>query len=148
MHNRAFIASLGCILMVLSLLPGCETGQTRETYRGYYGIEPDESELATLDLGAACEAFIDDMYYVSQAKYSSVKLLPGVHQIKWTVVFGVSVMVDARGYAAYEAVSSLSLEAGHTYKLFADRTYGQGYRVFLRIEDMTDGKVVYGEKKP
>ena len=45
-------------------------------------------------------------------------------------------------------VSDVSFEAGHTYKLCADRTTGHGYRVYHWIEDRTAGRIVYGEKKP
>jgi hypothetical protein len=148
MSNRVFNTALGCILIILSILVGCATDHPKEVYRGYYGIEPPVSVLTELDLGAAYEAVIDDMYYISKAKHDSVKLLAGVHRIKWSVVFGISVMVDARGYAAYETISNINLEAGHRYKLSADRTTGHGYKVFFWIEDVTTGNVVYGNKKP
>ncbi|MBW6486857.1 MAG: hypothetical protein K0B01_11990 [Syntrophobacterales bacterium] len=57
-------------------------------------------------------AIIDDMPYVPQAKYGSVKLPAGVHRIKWAVIFGVSVMVDANIhvplYAAPFGIASCS----------------------------------------
>jgi hypothetical protein len=148
LRKRDLISALGCILIILTIFLGCTTDYPKEVYRGFYGIEPPESKLATLDLGEAYEVFIDDMYYVSQTKYGLVKLLAGAHRIKWTVIFGVSVMVDARGYAVYETISNVNLEAGHIYKLSADRTTGHGYKVYFWIEDITSGKIVYGEKKP
>jgi hypothetical protein len=91
---------------------------------------------------------IDDMYYVFRGQYDIVKLPAGVHRIKWSTSFGVSVMVDARGYAAYEIISNVNFEAAHIYKLSAERTTGYGYKVYCWIEDMTTRKIVYGEKKP
>ncbi len=146
--KEAYSAALSCISIILLIFLGCAANHPKEVYRGYYGSEPPASSLAELDLGAAYEAIIDDMFYVSQTKHGSVTLLAGVHRIKWAVVFGVSVMVDARGYAAYETVSNIKLEAGHRYKLLADRTTGHGYKVFFWIEDITTGEIVSGEKKP
>jgi hypothetical protein len=57
-------------------------------------------------------------------------------------------MVEPSGYAAFDIAAEVSLEAGHTYKFFADRTTGHGYRVYGWIEDRTTGRIVYGEKKP
>jgi len=149
MNNRNLLGVLGCLLVILSILLGCATDRPKDVYRGYpLGLEQPESMLAELDMGAAYEAIIDDMHYVTQAKYGSVRLPAGVHRIKWSVIFGVSVMVDARGYAAYGTISNINLEAGHRYKLLADRTFGSGYQVFFWIEDLTAGKIVYGNKKP
>lgn len=148
MRNKDSTVSLGCMLILFSILLGCTADASKGVFRGYFGIEPPESRLAILDLGAASEVIIDDMYYVSQAKHSTVKLLAGVHRIQWASTFGVSVMVEPAGYASFGIISKVHLEAGHTYRLSADRTTGHGYRVFMWIEDMTTGKIVHGEKKP
>jgi len=149
MRNRNFPVAFIWILIIPAILTGCAADHPKEVYRGYScGLEPPENSLAELDMGTACEAFIDDMHYVSAAKYRLVTLAAGVHRIRWAVVFGVSVMVDPSGYARYEALSDVNFEAGHQYKLSADRTTGQGYRVFFWIEDMTTGTLVYGAKKP
>jgi hypothetical protein len=111
-------------------------------------MEPPETKIAVLDMGSAYEAIIDDRHYVSGAQYGSVRLPAGVHKIRWAAMFGVSVMVDARGYASFEKISKVALEGGHVYKLRADRTTGHGFRAYLWIEDMTTGDVVDGEKKP
>ncbi|MHB8829979.1 MAG: hypothetical protein ACYC6Q_10690 [Syntrophales bacterium] len=145
MRNGNFTSAFIWMPVILAIFSGCATDHPKEVYRSYYG---PESSLAELDMGTACEVFIDDMHYVSAAKYRSVALAAGVHRIRWAVVFGVSVMVDPSGYARYEALSDVNFEAGHQYKLSADRTTGQGYRVFFWIEDMTTGGVVYGAKKP
>jgi len=141
-------AALGCALLLLSILSGCAPGNPKGVYRAHYGVEPPDSELATLDMGAASELIIDDRYYVSRGKYDTVKLPAGNHRIKWSTWFGVSVMVEPSGYAAFDIASEVSLEAGHTYKFCADRTTGHGYRVYHWIEDRTTGKILYGEKKP
>ena len=141
-------AALGFVLLLLLVFSGCAAHNPKEVYRAYYGVEPPEGELATLELGAAYEAVIDDRYYVSRGKYGTVKLPAGAHRIWWATGFGVSVMVEPSGYAAFGIVSDVSLEAGHTYWLCADRTTGHGYRVYHWIEDRTAGRVVFGEKKP
>ena len=148
MRNGHYAAALGFLLILLSIFSGCAAHNPKAVYRAYYGVEPPEGELATLELGAAYEAVIDDRYYVSRGKYGTVKLPAGSHRIWWATGFGVSVMVEPSGYAAFWIVSDVSLEAGHTYRLCADRTTGHGYRVYHWIEDRTAGRVVFGEKKP
>ena len=149
MGKRNFPAAFIWMPVILAMFIGCAADHPKKVYRvPSYGLELPKSSLAELDMGTACEVVIDDMHYVSAAKYRSVTLAAGVHGIRWTVVFGVSVMVDPSGYAGYEALSNVNFEAGHHYKLSADRTTGQGCRVFFWIEDMTAKKVVYGEKKP
>jgi len=137
-----------CTVLLLWLISGCAASGPKGIYRAHYGVEPPESELATLDMGAAYEAVIDDRYYVSGGKYGSVKLPAGPHRIHWNTWFGVSVMVEPSGQAAFGIVSDISLEAGHTYRLCADRTTGHGYKAYHWIEDRTTGRIVYGEKKP
>jgi hypothetical protein len=141
-------AALGFVLLLLLLFSGCAADNPKEVYRAYYGVEPSEGELATLDPGAAYEMIIDDKYYVSRGKYGTVKLPAGTHRIWWATSFGVSVMVEPSGYASFGMVSDVFLEAGHTYKLCAERLTGHGYRVYHWIEDRTTGRIVYGEKKP
>jgi hypothetical protein len=148
MRHRAYTTALGCVLLLLFILSGCAAGSPKGVYRAYYGIEPPESELATLEMGAAYELIIDDRYYISGGKYGTVKLPAGTHRIKWSTSFGVSAMVEPSGYAAFDIASEVYLEAGHTYRFFADRTTGHGYRVYHWIEDMTTGRLVQGEKKP
>jgi hypothetical protein len=148
MRHRTYTLALGCLLFLIWTVSGCGAGSPKGVYRAYYAIEPPESELATQELGAAYELIIDDRYYVSGGKYATVKLPAGTHRIKWSILFGVSVMVEPSGYAAYDIASDISLEAGHTYRFFADRTTGHGYRVYHWIQDMTTGRIVQGEKKP
>lgn len=140
--------SFGCALILLALLTGCASSPPRAVYRAHFGTEPSESEVATLDLGEAAEAIIDDMYYVSRTRHDAVKLASGEHRIQWTSTFGVSVLVEPAGYASFGIVSKVRLEAGRTYRLSADRTTGHGYRVYLWIEDTATGQVIHGTKKP
>ena len=148
MRNGHYAVALGFLLLLLPIFSGCAAHNPKEVYRAYYGVEPSESELATLDPGAAYELIIDDRYYVSRGKYGTVKLPAGTHRIWWATSFGVSVMVEPSGHASFGMVSEVSFEVGHTYKLCADRTTGHGYRVYHWIEDRTAGRVVFGEKKP
>jgi hypothetical protein len=148
MKHGDLTAALGCMLILFSILLGCADVSSKGVYRGYSGVEPAESEFAVLDLGTADEAIIDDTYHVSRRKYSTAKLLAGVHKIKWTASFGVSVLIEPSGYAAFGVISNVNFEAGHVYKFSQDRTTGRGYKVFFWIEDMTSGKIVWGTKKP
>jgi hypothetical protein len=148
MRPAHFTAVFGCVLLGLLIISGCAGNNPKGVYRAHYGAEPPEGELATLEMGAAHEIVIDDRYYVSGGKFGTVKLPAGAHQIWWATGFGVSVMVEPSGYAAFGMVSDVSLEAGHVYKFCADRTTGHGYRVYTWIEDRTTGRIVFGEKKP
>lgn len=148
MRPGHFTAVFGCVLLGLLIISGCAGNNPKGVYRAHWGAEPSEGELATLEMGAAHEIVIDDRYYVSGGKFGTVKLPAGAHQIWWATGFGVSVMVEPSGYAAFGMVSDVSLEAGHVYKFCADRTTGHGYRVYAWIEDRTTGRIVFGEKKP
>lgn len=148
MRHRTSAQALAGALLLLLFLAGCAAGVPKGVYRAHYGTESPESELATLDMGAAYEVIIDDRYYVSGRKYGTVKMPAGDHRIQWSTWFGVSVMVEPSGHASFGIVSDVTLEAGHTYRLCADRTTGHGYRVYHWIEDRTTGRIVYGERKP
>lgn len=148
MRQGPFAQALAGALLLLLVLAGCAADGQKGVYRAHYGVEPPASELSTLELGAAYELIIDDKYYVSGRKYGVVRLPAGPHRIQWNTWFGVSVMVEPSGQAAFGIVSDVSLEAGHSYRLCADRTTGHGYRVYHWIEDRTAGRVVWGEKKP
>jgi hypothetical protein len=138
MKRQPKCCPLGCVIVFFFVLWGCSTALPKGTYRGYYGVEPAESELATLDLGTAAQAIIDDMYLVTSQNYRTVKLIAGMHRIKW-----VSSYVD------FGVTSKINFEAGHTYTFFQDWRAGYGYKGhYMWIEDMTTGKIVYGEKKP
>jgi hypothetical protein len=143
-HNRC-VGWLFTVLFVV--LFGCAS-VPKETYRGYTGDELPDASLALLYMGDGGTVKIDGMYYVESYKYSAVKLLPGPHRIEWTSTFGVSVMVDPRMIVGFGNKETVTLQAGHSYRLRADRTTGPGYRVYMWIEDTLNGNVVAGEKKP
>ncbi len=147
MRHRTSAQALTGALLLLLILAGCAAAP-KGVYRAFYGVEPAESDLVTLELGAAYEMIIDDRYYVSGRKYATVKLPAGTHRLRWSTWFGVSVMVEPSGYAAFDNASEITLEDGHTYRFCADRTTGHGYRVYQWIEDKTTGRIVQGEKKP
>jgi hypothetical protein len=126
---------------------GCAS-TPKGTYRAYTGEELSDSSLALLDIGRTASIQIDGMYYIEGSEYSTVKLMPGSHRIEWTNLFGVSVMVDSRGIVAFDLKETIILQAGHLYKLRADRTYGHGYRVYMWIEDTNTGSLIAGNKMP
>ncbi len=68
MRHRTNTAVIGCLLFLLWMISGCGAAAPKGVYRAFYGIEPPEGELATLELGAAYELIIDDRYYVSGRK--------------------------------------------------------------------------------
>lgn len=141
-------AMLGCAVSLFLHLLGCSANPPKEAYRAIYRGALSESELAVVDLGAAHKVIIDDQYFVSREKYGTVELPAGAHRIAWMTECASSVMVEPQGFAAYGVVSDVALEAGHAYRLSADRTHGTGYRIYHWIEDTTTGRVVFGEKKP
>ena len=116
-------------------------------HQGEEGLSALTEALASVDLGAAEWAEIDDVR-VEHHEYGSVKLLPGSHDIKWGKTFAVSFLIDWRMWAPYEHSAIVTLEAGHTYILQTDRTTGPGYRVYFWIEDAATGNVVHGSRKP
>lgn len=148
MRLRRSARVLGSILIPVLILLGCASDSRTGIYRAYYAVTPPENQLATLYLGTASEAIVDDRYFISGQKYGVVKLVAGTHRIKWVASFGVSVLVEPAGHAAFGMTSIINFEAGHSYKLLQDRTTGHGYRAYLWVEDMTTGNVVFGEKKP
>jgi hypothetical protein len=144
------------MVALLTLLTGCvtvpfnfsTTTVPKGTYRAYYGVEPAETELATLDLGSAPGAIIDDMHFVSGKNYSLVKLIAGMHSIKWVESNGISDLEAPTGHAAYYEKSKINFEPGHTYSFFriwAKRTGGD-YELYTWIEDMTAGKLCMGRR--
>ena len=136
------------LVLIVGLLAGCAR-LPKEVYRGYSGPDLPDASVAIVDLGkAGLGASIDGMYYIDYAKYGTVKLIPGDHRIEWGHGFAISVLVDTAGYREYWNRVRVTLEAGHAYRLEADRTHGHGYSLYFWIEDMTTGRVVAGTKKP
>ena len=136
--------------LVLAILAGCATRPLpSEIYQGYPGPELPDASVATVKwaYGFGTCADVIDFAHPDCSKYGSIKLAPGAHHIKWSRTFGVSVMVDPRMQATYSGNAQVELEAGHTYALRSDRTYGMGYRVFFWIEDTHTGSVIWGTKK-
>jgi len=85
---------------------------------------------------------------VAGTDWNQVLLLPGPHQVDCMVEYGASVMVEPSGFGHASTHLEADLAAGHTYITHYARTYGQGYQVWLWMEDTTTGSVVAGKKKP
>jgi len=134
------------LAMLVVFMSGC-VSLPKEVYRGYSGAELPDASLALLDIGKADTVQIDGMYYLDGSKYTIVKLLPGLHRLDWSNSFGVSVMVDPRMIVDFRANATVTMEAGHIYRLQAERTLGPGYRVYMWIDDASTGTVVAGDKK-
>jgi hypothetical protein len=141
---KAILYSLAITAVFVS---GC-VSSSKEFYRGYSGVEQPDAYLALLDMGKADWIKIDGMHFVHGSKYRFVKLLPGKHNLEWSITFFVSVLVDSRGIVEFRVNSTANLEAGHNYIIQSDRTFGPGYRVYIWIEDTSTGCVLVGEKKP
>lgn len=136
---------LQVLVLLIGLLSACAT-TPREVYRDYSGTDLPETSLATVELGNAVWAKFNDLH-IDGAKYSAVKLLPGTYRIEYSATFAVSFLVDPRMRVSRAVSASVALEAGRTYRLRADRTYGPGFTMYFWIED-AQGNVVIGTKKP
>ncbi len=145
--SRRAVSVLSPALLLLALLSACATPDKEVVaYKGYFGAEVPDEAVALVKLGDAGWARIGDLR-VERPVYNSVKLKPGTYPVAYEVTFGVSYLVDPRMIVSYSANLSATLQAGRTYSLRGDRTYGHGYRVFFWIEDDL-GTVVAGTKKP
>lgn len=116
-------------------------------YPFYQSDTLSESDVVKVMLGDADKAIIDGVT-VSKQDYQEIHLGPGVHEVRWNKTFGFSVMVEPSMMGQFSKTGRIKMKPGHVYKLRADRTHGHGYKVFLWIEDVRTGEVVYGDKKP
>lgn len=135
-------------VVIVVFLSACGGYHSEHVYKLYPGPELPDSGVATLKFGNGVHAVEIDGLKVSSADYGAIKLVPGVHAIRWEAIFLVSVMVNASGFDSAEADKMAILSAGHTYTIEADRTTGHGYRMYLWIENTETGEVVAGVKKP
>lgn len=119
----------------------------RQVYKLYPGDVKSSSDLAIVEMGDVPLAKIDGLN-VSATDYQVIHLLPGEHMLALRQTFGFSVMVEPSMMRKAETAITVELLSDHTYKLFADRTYGTGYKLYFWVEDTTDGKVIGGTKKP
>jgi hypothetical protein len=143
-HMKSFIhVYLVCLLFV----SGCASAP-KQVYQCYSGMELPESSLAVIEMGYANYLVVDGMYYIESSKYSSAKLLPGDHKLKWSMTFYISAAVDPRMRVESTVTEKVDLLEGHTYRIFSDRTYGHGYRTYTWIEDLKTRKVTAGTKIP
>jgi hypothetical protein len=137
------------LLCLLYMLFGSGCASTpKQVLHCYPGAELPNSSVSEIEMGYANYLIVDGMYYAEGVEHSSVRLLPGEHKLNWSTTFGVSVLVDARMRVGMSVDEKVNLEAGHTYRIFADRTTGHGYRTYTWIEDVGTGKVVAGMKMP
>lgn len=120
----------------------------QHTYKLYPGPARPQAELAVVELRIPVQAVRIDRLLVSADDYRIVELPPGEHHIAWEAAFGVSVMVNPAMQDSAALERTLHLAAGHRYLVRADRTYGQGYRMYLWIEDAKTGEVLAGTRKP
>jgi hypothetical protein len=151
-------ALLPCLLLVLAgclLIPEdrayrslteLEKGE-RQIYKLYSGQPRPANELAIVLLGDIPSVTVDGLG-TFKADYQEIHLMPGRHALAWRKVFGFSVMVEPAMMKEAGIELDVELKAGHTYKLFADRTTGHGYRFYFWIADTLNGEVIGGVKKP
>lgn len=152
------------LVLVVGLLPslaGClvipedktyqalveEEKSSRQVYKLYPGSVRPASELAIVQVNDVPSATVDGLG-VSKTDYQEVHVLPGRHTLAWRKQFGFSVMVEPEMLKQASLTVGVDLQAGHAYKLFADRTYGTGYRFYFWLEDAASRAVVGGTKKP
>ena len=140
----------GCILVPEDKTYQALTAQEKsqqQVYKLYPGNKRPTDELAILLMGEVPSANVDGLE-VQKTDYQSIHLLPGSHTLSWRKTFGFSVMVEPSMMKTAEHTVSVNLQAGHTYKLFADRTYGTHYRLYFWLQDAASGEVIGGRKKP
>jgi hypothetical protein len=117
------------------------------TYKLYPGKHLQEHEIAKVSLEDVDFAIIDGLS-VATSDYQHVHLLPGKHRIRWGEGFHFSVMVEPSMYDEAEHEVEVNLLAGHTYKLYADRTTGHDYQFYFWIQDAETGEVIGGQEVP
>ncbi|NTV95594.1 MAG: hypothetical protein HGA75_09285 [Thiobacillus sp.] len=155
------LARLALVVGLLPSLAGClvipedktyqalveEEKSSRQVYKLYPGSVRPANELAILLINDVASATVDG-FGVSKTDYQEVHVLPGRHALAWRQQFGFSVMVEPALLKEASLAVAVDLQAGHVYKLFADRTYGTGYRFYFWLEDAASRAVVGGTKKP
>lgn len=135
------------LITLTFLLSGCATTNDY-VYKLYPGPELDDSEVATIRLDdGVYQMKIDGMTF-HWTDYATAKVKPGEHDIDFTAMFGVSVLINPNGWDAAGTSAITDLEAGHTYSARSDRTIGHGYQMYVWIEDIDTGEVVAGSRKP
>lgn len=138
-HARALRAT---VLLAAGALCSCAATPTAQ-FQAFDGASLPQESIATLRFEPSDFVKIDGRP-IFRGKYSSAAVLPGRHVVEWTHTFLVSVTVDPRMRASYTAgPANVVLDAGHSYRLRSERTFGFGYRVFFRIEDTDTGAVVW-----
>ncbi|WP_116472791.1 hypothetical protein [Zobellella maritima] len=137
--KRRGTLSMPVLILLLTFLSACATAP-KEVYQEVSATDLPETSLVTVEMGDATWAKFNDLH-IDGAKYSAVKLNPGTYRIEYSTTFGVSFMVDPRMLVSQAVNMTIDLEAGRTYRLRADRTYGRGYAMYFWIED-TQGNVV------
>ena len=145
-------------LLAVVFLSGCYVGPNApifsyssdneaHTYKLYPGDELPESEIVKIDLTDVYYTVIDG-FNVGKSDYQQVYILPGKHEILWGKWFAFSVMVEPAMWGKGEGSAIVDLKAGHTYELYADRTYGRGYKMYFWIQDANSHEIIAGIKKP
>lgn len=124
-----------------------EEKSSRQVYKLYPGSVRPTNELAIVLINDIPFATVDG-FGVSKTDYQEVHVLPGRHSLAWRQQFGFSVMVEPAMLKEASLSIAVDLQAGHVYKLFADRTYGTGYRFYFWLEDAASRALVGGTKKP
>jgi hypothetical protein len=139
--------ALVIILFICTTLGACAT-TSDQVYKLYSGPEKDDAELATLQFGSRVHELRIDGMSVRRSDYGSIKIAPGRHKIQFGAEFGVSVMVNPDGFDSVQSTEYVDLEAGHTYSVEFNRSYGHGYQTYLWVQDLESGENVAGARKP
>jgi hypothetical protein len=136
------------LLRVLAVAAGVAACAAPDfTYKMYPGPVRPLADVAVIELADAQEAQVGARK-VRRSDYARVHVLPGPWHVRWTCLYGVSVMIEPTGFAGSASASDVELEAGHTYSLHCDRTTGPGYETFQWMRDDTAGRILAGAPKP
>jgi len=134
-------------LILVSLVLGCSS-TPKGIYEAYEGERLTSTSLSKIDItNARFGVIIDHKYYVDPKKYSKILLLPGQHHIEWKHEFFSTLIPRTDMLYGLLMKTDLILEAGHSYKLQADRATRRGDRMRIWIKDLVTGKIIARSEK-
>jgi len=140
---------LSCSPIVTALvtvgIAGC--GVTSAVYKMYEGPELAAGDIASLDMRDAVSAVVDGRR-VDAAEYRRVLLVPGSYTVTVDCLFGASIMVAHGGFIRDSQSLDVLLQAGHSYSLRCERSYGYGYSTYIWVSDDTVNMAAAGQRKP
>ena len=127
--------------MLVSFFSGCGGKQHgTEVYKIYSEPNQNTEEVASILMMVTANTrdyvtdYVDwviiDNTRVDHKKYRKISIVAGSYTVEWGRKFNISPMIKASGTEKRVWSANVTLEAGHTYTIHADRTVGHGYKSF------------------